>query len=335
MAERERRLRAADRARRAWQQRHGITNPDWAEDHNSDGPGQPTTAQLAELELELRLISGQDPETGRYAKSTPAPAGLPARSVYEANLHMDLTPCPCGGGAGVQITGVAVEGGSRYTRVCRACGTTEEFVYRLPSVPYEPAGPVGFGYGGAQPSQLIDAAQWLWAADHFARAARDFPPEEREEARGMLRSAVAALDEVVKFVPPDDSRIPDAAVWTPMGRAVRESMGARLEPDRLAAAREAYLSALADLADRDEATGRSLGDPSAALTTFREIEAGARADQRRAGAVERALASWARRHSIDDGDWTEDGWTGQDRRRPTPEQAWEIVRETREIVRGA
>jgi hypothetical protein len=55
-------------------------------------------------------------------------------------------------------------------------------------------------------------------------------------------------------------------------------------------------------------------------------------DQRRAYALERAVASWARRYSIDDRDWTEDGWAGDDRRRPTAEQSWEMVREAREIA---
>lgn len=65
--ERERRLLAMNKAQREWRKRHGITNADWDEDGSAErGPGSPTPEQLAELERELRIISGQDPETGLY-----------------------------------------------------------------------------------------------------------------------------------------------------------------------------------------------------------------------------------------------------------------------------
>jgi hypothetical protein len=66
--ERRRKLLAMDEARRAWQERHGITNPEWAEDASPDGAGGPTPEQSAELERELRVISGQDPDTGLYLR---------------------------------------------------------------------------------------------------------------------------------------------------------------------------------------------------------------------------------------------------------------------------
>jgi hypothetical protein len=64
--ERRRRLLAVDEATRAWRKRHGITNSEWAEDASASGAGGPTPEQVEELERELRVISGQDPETGLY-----------------------------------------------------------------------------------------------------------------------------------------------------------------------------------------------------------------------------------------------------------------------------
>jgi hypothetical protein len=260
-----------------------------------------------------------------------------ARSSHEAHLHMDLTPCPCGGHGGDTDSVVVDFGdggmGRRYTRICHACGVAREFLYRLPDAPPEPA---DFAYGGAEPSQLIDAAQWLWAADRYARAvpagAEALPPDQLRMARGRLAAAVAALDEVVKFVPPGADQVPGWAVWTPLGRTVRETEAARLSAGRLSAVRAAYASALTRLAGRDDLTGGDLGDAAAALRTYREIAAAGPADRRRAAELERALAAWARRHGVDDRDWTEDGWPGDDRRRPTAEQAWEMVREARQTL---
>ncbi len=67
--ERRRKLLAAAEAQRAWAERHGIDDPEWSEDGSTDRHGrQPTAEQAAELERELRVISGQDPETGRYLR---------------------------------------------------------------------------------------------------------------------------------------------------------------------------------------------------------------------------------------------------------------------------
>lgn len=66
--ERRRRLLAIDEAQRAWQKRHGIISPEWSEDASPDGTGGPTPEQSAELERELRVICGQNPETGRYPR---------------------------------------------------------------------------------------------------------------------------------------------------------------------------------------------------------------------------------------------------------------------------
>lgn len=65
--ERRRRLLAASEVQRAWAEKYGIDDPEWAEDASTERRGrQPTPEQSAELERALREIAGQDPETGLY-----------------------------------------------------------------------------------------------------------------------------------------------------------------------------------------------------------------------------------------------------------------------------
>lgn len=67
--ERRRKLLAAAEVQRAWAERHGIDDPEWSEDGSDERHGRrPTAEQAAELERELREISGQDPETGLYRR---------------------------------------------------------------------------------------------------------------------------------------------------------------------------------------------------------------------------------------------------------------------------
>jgi hypothetical protein len=252
-----------------------------------------------------------------------------ARTSHEAYLHMDLIPCGCGnrGGETISVTTQLPDGGlgRRYTRTCHRCGVATDFLYRLPAEPLDAA---GFAYGGDEPSELLDAAQWWWAADRYAAAvpanAADLSPEDRRVARGRLAAAVAAIDEILKFVPPGEDQVPGWAVWTPMGEAVRAVEGERLDAGRLGAVRAAYAEALRAIPDPDGA--------DAALAEYRRLRAGLGADDARLREVQRAFAAWARRYGIDDRDWSADGWAGDDRRSPTAEQAWEFLRTVRTIA---
>jgi hypothetical protein len=175
-----------------------------------------------------------------------------ARTGHEAQLHMDLTPCPCGEHSfdrtSVVITLPDGDLGRRYAGTCPSCGAGREFTYRLPAVPLESP---RFAYGGAEPSRLLDAAQWLWVSDWYLRSvppgAEDLPPDQRRIARARLMAAIAAIDEVVKFIPANGDTVPEWAVWTPLGRTVREADGQRLSAGTLAAARSAYVQALEKL----------------------------------------------------------------------------------------
>lgn len=182
-----------------------------------------------------------------------------ARTSLEAHLYMDLRPCPCGEAGFDRSSSVIVlddgDLASRYTGSCARCGTAREFVFRLPPAP---AGPPederedgtgdGIRYGGPEPSQLLDAGEWLWVADRYARAVPADPHRlrdpDRRRARARLAGAVAALDEVLKFVPPAGAQVPATAFWSALGGSVHTREPGRFRVLRLAAVQDAYRASL-------------------------------------------------------------------------------------------
>lgn len=163
---------------------------------------------------------------------------------------MDLRPCDCGE-ARFNRSSVVVElaGGelaSRYAGSCARCGSAREFMFSLPPQAARPTEEIQ--YGNAEPSQLLDAGEWLLVADSYARAVPSDPhrlPEpDRRRARARLASAVAALDEVLKFVPPGGTQVPATAIWTVLGGSVCRQEPGRFHVLRLTAVREAYRASL-------------------------------------------------------------------------------------------
>lgn len=115
--------------------------------------------QLAEQRDVYRQLAGE-----------PVPSGnrpLPARSVAEAVLFMDLRPCSYGDSAfdrdvtgeehpdeGVQLV--------RYAGPCATCGRTRRFTFLLPLA--EDTAEDAFSGVDDPPSQLLDAGEWWFAA---------------------------------------------------------------------------------------------------------------------------------------------------------------------------
>jgi hypothetical protein len=176
---------------------------------------------------------------------------LLARTSHEAQLYLDLTACSCGETRFDRSSAVVTlpdgDLGRRYTGLCARCGREREFVFRLP----REAGSEGddhIRYGGDEPSQLIDAGEWLWVADSYAGAV---PPDphllagpDRRRARARLSGALAAMDEVLKFAPAGNAWVPATAVWTALGRSVYAKEPGRFQVGRLAAVQAAYRGAL-------------------------------------------------------------------------------------------
>ncbi|RIV34360.1 hypothetical protein [Micromonospora radicis] len=170
-----------------------------------------------------------------------------SRTNAEAHLYMDLHACPCGSTRFPRNSAVvALPDGdlaSRYTGRCAGCGEEREFLFRLPATPGG-AG-AGFRYGGDEPSQLLDPGEWLFVADAYAGSVpAESTGEAGQRAKAALTRAVAALDEVVKFVPAGADSVPADAFSSEQGRQLHQREPGRFRRDRLAAVRAAYAGLL-------------------------------------------------------------------------------------------
>lgn len=161
-----------------------------------------------------------------------------ARTRDEAHLFCDLHPCQNCGSSDVTwehgLIDVAGQLASRYTGTCPGCGAAREFLFALPDREVMPHGYPTFG--GAEASQLLDAGEWLRVADLTAAAIRD------DSSGRAVAVALAAIDEVVKFIPPNQDEVPETAFWSEHGRDVRESDPSRFNRERLLAERNEIAS---------------------------------------------------------------------------------------------
>jgi hypothetical protein len=180
---------------------------------------------------------------------------LAARSNAEAHLYMELHPCQrCGeiefapGCSVLDADGTPV---ARYAGPCPGCGAAREFAFRLPA-----GGDPGAAadddpsFGGTEPSQLIDAGEWIWVAETIAQSIpghAELPDTHRARAGFDLRTAAAAIDEAIKFVPPGGDAVPAEALWTERGRDLYRAGPQRFRRRRLEAARQAYRSLAASV----------------------------------------------------------------------------------------
>jgi hypothetical protein len=177
-----------------------------------------------------------------------------ARTRDEAHLYMDMRPCSVCGKSDVHwdsaLTSDDGAPARRYTGTCPGCGAAREFVFRLPHRPLSPSPSDVVLFGGQEPSELLDAGEWLYVADVCAQAAAGGPDREpgpilTAEARESLVVAVAAMDEVLKFIPEGRDEVPRAGFWSERGRVLRQTESSRFRLRRLLAIRNGYRDALA------------------------------------------------------------------------------------------
>ncbi|MFC4584706.1 hypothetical protein [Sphaerisporangium corydalis] len=163
-----------------------------------------------------------------------------ARTRDEAHLYLDLHPCEeCGSVDTTWENGlVDAEGAlaARYSGTCAGCGTRRVHLFGLPEREVVSARFPTFG--GPEPSQLLDAGEWLWVAD---LTAGNVPAGDPDAARQALAIAVAAVEEVVKFIPPGADTVPGTAFWTDRGRLTRDTEPGRFQVERLLIVRDTYL----------------------------------------------------------------------------------------------
>ena len=99
-------------------------------------------------------------------------------------------------------------------------------------------------FGDDRPSELLDPGEWLAVADAYASTGpadtSQLDPESARRLDADLATAVAALDEVLKFVPAGADAVPVEAFWSDRGRAVHAAEPGRFRAIRLRAVRDAY-----------------------------------------------------------------------------------------------
>ncbi|WP_433165252.1 hypothetical protein [Kribbella sp. CA-247076] len=165
-----------------------------------------------------------------------------ARTRDEARLYLDLTPCACGFVAVDWRHATRLVDGelaSCYDTTCPGCDAVREYSFGLP--PRESGGDYP-NFGGAEPSQLLDAGRWLALADQLASR---LPPDDPATRAEALSVAAAAVAEVIKFVPPGEEVVPVEAFWSAEGRRVYDAEPGRFRRGRLEVVLETYRAAAA------------------------------------------------------------------------------------------
>lgn len=173
-----------------------------------------------------------------------------ARSSAECHLYIELHPCACGDTRGPTEHRLESRDDGLvavYAGPCPRCGTARRFELSL-----DPEIVPGGTFGGARPSQIIDAGQYLAVADAAARAVPSstsgLDDRARQQARAQMRRAVAALEEVLKFVPPGADHVASEALFSTSGKALYRAEPGRFRKSRLEAVLRAYREAESKLA---------------------------------------------------------------------------------------
>src|SRR5262249_52377583 len=157
-------------------------------------------------------------------------------------LYMELHPCRCGETRGPQRHALVSRGDdlvAAYEDACARCGRTRRFDFVL-----DPELVPADQFGGSRPSTIVDAGQYLPAADAAAQQvpgnAKRLAGEDRQRASWFMTRAVNAMGEVLKFIPPGADQVPPAAFFTEHGRAICAREPGRFRKVRLEAVLGAY-----------------------------------------------------------------------------------------------
>jgi len=161
-----------------------------------------------------------------------------ARSITEARLYIDRQPCPGCGHQGFAEPSRIVEHGDDLAVACNGycprCGAARAFELVLAEERVPPG-----TWGGADPSTLIDAGEWMLLAEEHSSgvpaSVATLPPDDRRRARADLAVAIAALAEVAKFIPTGAERPPQGAFFTARGKQAYLAEPGRFTRTRLAA----------------------------------------------------------------------------------------------------
>lgn len=184
-------------------------------------------------------------------------AALVARSSPECRLYIHNTPHTCGERAfpaKARIDRTERRMIATYEGPCPKCAKPRKFEFLLDAETPPPAP----AYGGAKPSTLIDAGQFMKAADDAAKQVPESPagltPEQLLLGREQMAEAAAAVEEVLKFIPPGQDKVPASAFFTGAGQDVYAREVGRFTRTRLESVLETYRTAVRAF-DRAKAGG--------------------------------------------------------------------------------
>ncbi|MEV0839354.1 hypothetical protein AB0I55_07315 [Actinocatenispora sera] len=181
-----------------------------------------------------------------------------ARTFDEAYLFMELRPCVCGEAQFDRQSDHSSTDGTfvvRYTGQCPSCGRSRSFTFELPPETPTISFDVEYGSGDA-PSTLLDAGEWLGAAELFAvnadavQSSGDLSDDDLSTVYHLLSAAAAATAEVLKFAPAGVGEVPEAAFWTPVGRLALQVAPERFRRDAIEAELADRRRALSDFEQR-------------------------------------------------------------------------------------
>lgn len=188
---------------------------------------------------------------------------LPMRTVKEEHLYMDLNPCVCG-----SIKRLAHQRlitlddqatlASRFAWTC-ACGRARCFTFVLPEDPSYTTLP---GYGGPEPSLILDPGQFLAVSNrHAGRALSSLKRKAgKKRAASEMQEAIWALEEVLKFIGPKPLDTPPIEVmWSLQSQELLKRGIDQFQRARL----EARLKAYHDKFELWRASPKALRTPSA------------------------------------------------------------------------
>ncbi|CAL9674897.1 hypothetical protein SUDANB176_07694 (plasmid) [Streptomyces sp. enrichment culture] len=127
---------------------------------------------------------------------------------------------------------------SVYEGVCPQCGRTRSFEFTM-SEGLPPAPPA---FGGPEPSRIIDPGEFLWISDRMSTESGlrmlNTPLAQHREVRPAAAYAIAALEEVAKFLPEGADRIPEDRFTSERGREMYEQDPTRFTRKEITAALE-------------------------------------------------------------------------------------------------
>jgi hypothetical protein len=158
-----------------------------------------------------------------------------ARSSLECRLFIELDVCACGQTPG-ELAHRLVSRDERlvalYEGTCARCGRSLEYAFPLADEIV-----AADKFGGAAPSQLIDAGQFLRESDRAVRRVMDSPAPQNLY---WLGRAIACLEEVLKWIPDGEERPPAEAFFTEDGLRFSLEEPGRFRRPRLRAVLAAY-----------------------------------------------------------------------------------------------